>query len=653
MNCMSGNEPKVERTFEKGTRIVLVSMPWATTTRPSIALGILTNICNQEKIPVLSFYLNMDITAMVGFEVAKHLAEDRLLHGLSEHIFAADIFGIEALCSNEYLEKFAKINFPPPFNDQDYLRNLRDEVVKKFLDNALQRILLEDPTVVGFTATFNQVMASLALANRIKKVRPDIKIIVGGASFDGEMGQEYHRALHEILDHVFLGEADESFREYIIRLNNKQSTNKIPGVTYYENQEVKLVPGKPLDDMNKSPVPDYDDFFFEKDRLYRETGRVFNIEYINFESSRGCWWGQKSHCMFCGVNEDMIPYREKSVDRIISDIITLSHRYKIISLAASDWIISKKSRKEIFKRLKELDYDIEFFYETRSDLTKEEISLMKDAQVIKIQPGIESLSTEILRLMGKGTTRIRHIQFMRWCKEYGILIAYNMLAGFPGEKEEWYFEMAGFLPKVFHLQPPRTNLEPIEMHRFSPLFEHREKYQVASYQIREDYSLNFPLGMIDPLKIGYFFSYSSLALADQDHYLEPVREVIQHWKDSHDKGTFPLYYYSIGPGFTRIVDTRFGDGRYLYVERIYQDILLLCDKVQHISKLKEMLHPLYPNETTDGTFEKVVEEMVTDDLLMQEGQMLLTLPIGSRPRTTKELMAYVLGKEAVVDMDEA
>ena len=55
-------------------------------------------------------------------------------------------------------------------------------------------------------------MSSLALAARIKKANPDIMTIFGGACFDGEMGKEYHRSLPHVVDHVFLGEADESFQ---------------------------------------------------------------------------------------------------------------------------------------------------------------------------------------------------------------------------------------------------------------------------------------------------------------------------------------------------------------------------------------------------------------------------------------------------------
>jgi hypothetical protein len=122
--------------------------------------------------------------------------------------------------------------------------------------------------------------------------------------------------------------------------------------------------------------------------------------------------------MFCGLNTEAIPFREKDVERVITEMVTLCARYRVANLTASDWIISRKSRAEIFRRLAKLDLDIECFYETRADLSKEEIASMCRAGIRRVQPGIESLSTQLLQLMRKGTTRIRHIQFLRWCREY-------------------------------------------------------------------------------------------------------------------------------------------------------------------------------------------------------------------------------------------
>ena len=327
--------------------VVFLQMPWATTHRPSIALAILTRLCAAEGVDARAFYPNMDLSAAVGFETFGRFADERALYGLSEHLFAVDIFGVEALESDAYVESFCKVmqndetigQWTAPFGELSYIKSLRDEVIPAFLDGALERVLAEEPDVVGFTSTFNQVMSSLALATRIKQADPNIQVLAGGACFDGDMGIEYHRALPDSLDHVFLGEAEESFTEYLRRLKAGEPTSGIAGVTDYRDGEIETVPGIPLQDMEQSPTPDYDDFFAEADRLRNSTGLIFNIEYLPFESSRGCWWGQKNHCVFCGINEQLMPFRAKSVDTVVNDLLFLSNRYRAVKFTATDWII--------------------------------------------------------------------------------------------------------------------------------------------------------------------------------------------------------------------------------------------------------------------------------------------------------------------------
>lgn len=626
---------------ERQLRAVLVSMPWATIVRPSLAVGILARICEEEDVEVLSLHANLDMAARIGTEAAAILSDERMLYGLADHFFACDLYGTDTLDSNQFVKVLGSLNPPGIFRRKEYVRQLRDQIVPAYLDEMTERVLAHNPNFVGFSATFNQVMGSLALAARIKKARPEVIVIAGGACFDGEMGQEYHRALPDALDHVFMGEAEESFREFLRRLQSGDSTDAIPGVTWREGSEIRLEPGSPLADMSASPAPTYDDYFRQRRELQQTRGLAFQVESLPFESSRGCWWGQNSHCVFCGINDDVMPFREKTVDRVIEEMVGLASRYRVTKLTAADWIISKRQRKEIFQRLADLNYDIDCFYETRVDLPKDEVALMKAAGVTSIQPGIESLSTELLHHMGKGTSRIRVVQFLRWAKEYGIHLSYNILGGFPGEQAEWYLEMADFIPTVIHLQPPVYNLNYVEMHRFSPLFERREAFGVTDFEIRPDYLFNFPEGSVDLKKVGYFFNYRSSTLADPRLYDERVRKALAAWISMHESDAPPTFEYRIGAGFTRVTDTRAGTARFVDLDGLPQDIVLLCDEAQNPARLKSALAAKYPAEVETGAVEAVVDELVSGGILLREGPLVLTLPIGHRARTTAELREHV------------
>lgn len=642
--------PNLDAKSNPKTNLVFAYMPWATTTRPSLALGILTSICREMGVPAQTVYANLDMSARIGFEAAGRMANERCLYGLSEHLFSCDMFGADTLASDTYLEALAELALPETFKDMDFLHELRDKVVPEFLDDLAVRILDLNPSCLGLSSTFNQVMGSLAIAARVKRENRDIKVIAGGACFDDEMGQEYHRGLPDVLDHVFMGEGETAFRMFLTAHANGESTAEIPGVTYWEDEMLKLVPGEPLRDLNDSPAPDYDDFFLERERVRTATGKIFNIEYIPFEGSRGCWWGQKNHCVFCGINPDLMGFREKPVDRVVAEMISLAERYRVVNLTASDYIVSRKHRKELFSRLADLDLDIECFYEVRADLKKAELAQMKEAGIVKVQPGIESFSTELLQLMKKGTSRARHVQFLRWAKEYGIHLSYNILNGFPGEKAEWYEDMADFLPQLRHLQPPLHNVHRVEMHRFSPLFRDRDALGVDDYQLRQDYCFNFPDDMVDPLKVGYFFSFTASSVLDPDSYVGPLKEVLQNWIDSHEAQIPPEFYYQIAPGFTRVVDNRALTDRYVDLSGLHQDVFLLCDDIQSIERIEKDLAPLYPQEVAAGQVREIVEEFVETGLFMREDNMILMLPIGRKTRSIQELRDYVLGDQLAPDI---
>jgi len=77
--------------------------------------------------------------------------------------------------------------------------------------------------------------------------------------------------------------------------------------------------------------------------------------------------------------------------------------------------------------------------------------------------------------------------------------------------------------------------------------------------------------------------------------------------------------------------------------------VLLCDAVQGCKTLYEDIARIHPKAVEDGRLDAIIEELVAADILLREGNFLLTLPIGKKSRSTEDLRAYVLGTEAPVD----
>ncbi len=71
---------------------------------------------------------------------------------------------------------------------------------------------------------------------------------------------------------------------------------------------------------------------------------------------------------------------------------------------AVDNILPHEYFKTLLPELKRRQLGVTLFYEIKANLKREQVELLRDAGVAALQPGIESLSTPVLRLMRKGTT---------------------------------------------------------------------------------------------------------------------------------------------------------------------------------------------------------------------------------------------------------
>jgi hypothetical protein len=176
---------------------------------------------------------------------------------------------------------------------------------------------------------------------------------------------------------------------------------------------------------------------------------------------------------------------------------------------------------------------------------------------MQIQPGIESLSTHVLQLMDKGSDSFQNLQLLRWGKELGIEIAWNLLSGFPGERDEDYDGIAALIPKVHHLQPPR-GFGQVSVDRFSPMFNDPERFGITIEPFRA-YRYVYPLPDEEIRNLAYAFSFRSARADTTDTMIPPpyarrAYNAYLIWKRFHPQVEFS---FVVEPDGTVVVrDTR-------------------------------------------------------------------------------------------------
>ncbi|MFD9733496.1 RiPP maturation radical SAM C-methyltransferase [Umezawaea sp. NPDC059074] len=602
---------------------VLVSMPFMHVDRPSIQLGLLAAIGRRHGFPVRTLHANVDFAARIGVDLYRLLA-DQCARLVGEWLFSREAFGDAAPDQEdelllEFADELGHLASPSE-SARDRLLRIRDQDVPAFLDGLVAEFAEDEARVVGFSATFQQTAASIALARRLKRRFPATVTVFGGANFDGEMGLELVRAV-ECVDFAVIGEGDRAFPELLSALAAGTDPAAVPGVARRVGDDVVATPPAPpherLDDL---PDPEYGEYF---DRMAKRGLPVHDVR-IPFESARGCWWGAKHHCTFCGLNGSTMRFRSKSPRRVLDELAHQSRRYRAFRFEAVDNILDPRYLKELFPAIADSRADYEIFYEVKANLTRAQLAVLARGGVTRVQPGLESLSSAVLRLMDKGVRAAQNVNLLRWAAYYGIDVSWNVLWGFPGETAEDYARQTAVVPHLVHLRPPES-ADRLWLERFSPLHAQPDRFGLGPPVPEASYRLVYPAGMaLD--RIAYVFEYAP-ALPPSAY--TALRMAVTAWRAAWRSPDRPALVYRSAPGFLQITDARHQgqDGTYAFHDTLAEIYLACVDRPRTAAAVRAELGTDLSVEVVRDAFRRFQER----GLLFLDEDLALALALPATP----------------------
>ena len=390
--------------------------------------------------------------------------------------------------------------------------------------------LLSDPVydIVGLSATFDtQMPGALAIARRLKARRPGVRIIIGGAACAEEQADGLVSSF-ETLDAVCHTEGEEVIVALVRALRGGTPLAEVAGISYRDAAGRTQHNASPplIRDLDTLPVPSYGAYF---DQL-NASGWSAVQPRLFFETSRGCWWGEKHLCTFCGINGEGLTFRKKSPERAYDEIVQLYEGYpQARILEATDNILDMGYFKTMLPRLEarewEPDRPLRLFYEVKSTLRREHLYQMARSGVVAIQPGIDSLHDGVLELMNKGCTGLGQIQFIKYATEANIELIYNLIVGNPDERPEWYREMSARVTAIEHLPPPRC-VTPMMLERFSPYHSDPARWGITDVRPRASYTDIYPDPAADLARMAYVFDFDHPMQSDHE-LIAAQRELIE------------------------------------------------------------------------------------------------------------------------------
>ena len=527
----------------KNVDVCLVSMPFADVTMPSLALSLLKSCLTEAGISSVVQYEYLYYAHRLGKAAYQSLAMSRTDFLIGEMIFARAAHKEPLRPLSQYREWILNRRLPWGYDEEPELAEkaknswlgrlaMWQQDAEAFIEESAARILARHPKIVAIGSMFQQTNASIALARRLKKEKNPPVIMVGGSNCLSDQGTALIEHI-EAYDYVFLGEADEIFAGVCQRI---LSEGEIPPeeLPYGVLSRRSAPPSTPLHRVTKDvealPIPDFDDYF----TLFRKLFPNSKSFHIMVEGSRGCWWGRKKPCTFCGLNGPARNYREKTAKRLADEIKVLAEKYPYTKLCIfTDSILSRAQMKELPAEIKKRKIKLQFFAEIKSNLTEEDVRSLAKCGFVQLQPGIESLQDDVLRIMNKGCRAIKQVETMKRCRTHNVRVTWNLLCGFPGEKEEYHAEIAALIPKIMHLAAP-NQFTHIIYQRYGEYTENQEQYglllrpaEVYDFVFADKEFIRRSAYMFDPVDETALRRYWDVRKINKDY--RKIYEYVNQW----------------------------------------------------------------------------------------------------------------------------
>ena len=615
-------------------KVLLVAMPFAGVTIPSIQLPLLAEYLRRQNIHVDEAHLYLkaaDIYGILQYYKLISPPNDSYAAQLAyaRYAFPKHWRQVQSKCQSYY----DKINNISTEHDDclsfsEYI-NRSDIFYQWVMDN----IDWKKYTLVGFTLNYGQFLPSLAIAKYIKERYPEKIIVFGGSRTTGDIGKHVLEVF-DYVDYIVSSEGEEALYQLCVHSDMYQH---IPNLIYRLDEEIKWNKSQKQITLDSLPILSFDQFFTQLQTVSPEVQQFFQYHgRIPVEISRGCWWNK---CSFCNLNIQHASYREKSVERILEEIKAVSEKYKILCFELIGNTLPKKQYRNLCNALKDLGKDITLFVEARAgQMSREDYILLKEAGFTTIQTGIESFSSHYLQTMNKGARVIDNIAALKFCKENDINNVYNLIVNYPNEEPVDFEQTQNTVQLIQqYLDPP--NLCQLRVLYGSPIYSHPEQFNIRSFHPAPIDTLLFPSEVLEK-NIGFVFDFTLRHEKTQHNW----DDLVQQWKDIRHRMTLeavhqptPLnryvFYFVDGGSFIKIYDKRNKETVQIFtLDADERKVFLGCLDVVSFEQVQRITPgiPEYQLAAILHSFEK-------NGIVYREDNYYLSLPLSIRPPGFKKL----------------
>lgn len=629
--------------MNKSYPVILIKLPFTSVLNtPSLGLSILKAANQNAGISTLVIESEIEFAHRIGTDLFADLVWPNTEILFFDSLFASVMDRESPIDETYFLEKFKKSSLSGPrseiakkysflndvSNKGDYLFRLFKflrPLCEKFIEDVAIKILTLEPIIVGATTTTEQTMASLALFSRLKQKRPELVTVMGGFNCEGYAGRVLVKNF-TCLDVAFSGEAEKQFPEFcrdVLKNGLDTAISNQPDQMWNKfnvhRPKEQLPPIRlSIDTLDESPVPDFDDYI---QQLYEKDCQALAHVVFPFVASRGCWWGEKFQCTFCGLSDDVLKYKSKSPEKMLSEIKTLKNKYNARRFVAADLAFPFHYHQTFIPELtRECQGQISVYYQVKSNMSFKEVTNLKLAGIDNVQPGIESFDNEELCNMNKGVSGIQNLAFIKYCTINEMTVSWNLLYDRHITPNEKLVKLDQNLLSFIHLYPPYT-IRPLNYPKDSVFFKEQDKrgLKLIPHPLYEKiYKLDSKEDIED-------LAYCYLDITPPRNYHDPqvISSLMKKWSDWKNKfhSNQASLTYRIDNEVIVIVDTR---PEQPIVHHLEADVLSLLDATFSPVSLTDL-----KSKVSEKNY-KLIDWMIDNKLFYRDRDKILNLVLEAK-----------------------
>ncbi|MCW5555292.1 MAG: DUF4080 domain-containing protein [Verrucomicrobiae bacterium] len=349
---------------------------------------------------------------------------------------------------------------------QSQARLMEFDINQRPVDIA-EALLAQKPRIIGLGVYIWNVAPATELVALLKRIRPELIIILGGPEVSYEVESQ---PIVQLADYVITGEADLKFAEVCAAL---------------------LSPSASFPKIIRADLPDFSQLALPYE-LYNEQDIAHRVIYV--EASRGCPFT----CEFCLSSLD-IPVRQAPLPSFLEAMQKLLDRgvrqFKFVDRTFNLNVATSRAILEFFLERHRPGnfYHFEMIPDRLPEGLRDIIALFPPG-TLQFEVGIQTFNPDVAERIRRRQNYERMEDNFRFLREQtGVHIHADLIAGLPGENLESF--AAGF-DRLIALRPHEIQVGILKRLRGTPIMRHDAEWEMVynphpPYELLRNKSLDF------------------------------------------------------------------------------------------------------------------------------------------------------------------